>query len=53
MGGGIMAAGEILLGVARDEAGRRALRPPGARSRSWPRSSATTPASWVAAALVL
>ncbi len=28
VGGGIMAAGEILLGVARDEAGRRALRPP-------------------------
>ena len=27
VGGGIMAAGEILLGVARDEAGRRALRP--------------------------
>ncbi|HET7170572.1 MAG TPA: ROK family protein [Gaiellales bacterium] len=28
VGGGIMAAGEILLGVAREEAGRRALRPP-------------------------
>ncbi len=28
VGGGIMAAGEIVLGVARDEAGRRALRPP-------------------------
>jgi glucokinase len=28
VGGGIMAAGELLLGVARDEAGRRALRPP-------------------------
>jgi glucokinase len=27
VGGGIMAAGEILLGVAREEAGRRALRP--------------------------
>jgi len=28
VGGGIMAAGELLLGVAREEAGRRALRPP-------------------------
>jgi glucokinase len=28
VGGGIMAAGEILLGVAREEAGARALRPP-------------------------
>jgi glucokinase len=28
VGGGIIAAGEILLGVAREEAGRRALRPP-------------------------
>jgi glucokinase len=28
VGGGIMAAGEILLGVAREEAARRALRPP-------------------------
>ena len=28
IGGGIMAAGEILLGVAREEAARRALRPP-------------------------
>jgi glucokinase len=27
VGGGIMAAGELLLGVAREEAGRRALRP--------------------------
>jgi glucokinase len=26
VGGGIMAAGELLLGVAREEAGRRALR---------------------------
>ncbi len=28
VGGGIMSAGELLLGVAREEAGRRALRPP-------------------------
>jgi glucokinase len=28
VGGGIMAAGELVLGVAREEAGRRALRPP-------------------------